>query len=282
MQIGDNYMEGNYETIIEPGKTDKQYWEDLWRYRELLYFLAWRDVLVRYKQAALGIAWSVIRPLLTMVVFTLVFGKLANLATSKIPYPIVVFAALLPWQFFSNSLSSISTSVVTNSNLISKIYFPRLIIPISSVAVNLIDFVLSILILIALMAWYKYVPNIAILTIPLFLALGFLAAIGFGTLIAALNVKYRDFNHIVPFIVQLGLYISPVGFSSDIVPLKWRYLYSLNPLVGVIDGFRWAIIGHGQKLFIPGTLISLTVTGITLILGLKYFRSTEKTFADII
>ena len=275
-------MSDNFEIIIEPGRGAKQYWRDLWRYRELFYFLSWRDILVRYKQTVIGIAWSVIRPFLTMLIFTFVFGRLAKLPSNGVPYPIMVFAALLPWQFFAGSLSSISTSIVGNSNLISKIYFPRLIIPVSSVIVNLVDFLISFVILIGLMVWYRYVPDFRILALPLFLALAFAAAVGFGLLIASLNVKYRDFNYLVPFMVQIGLYVSPVGFSLGVIPEKWLTIYSLNPMVGVIGGFRWAIIGHGEKLFVSSLVISVIVVAVILVIGLKYFRKTERTFADII
>jgi lipopolysaccharide transport system permease protein len=275
-------MSNELEVIIEPGKTERQYWRDLWRYRELFYFLAWRDILVRYKQTVIGIAWSVVRPVFTMIIFTVVFGKLAKLDSSGVPYPILVFSALLPWQLFANSLTSISSSIVGNSNLISKIYFPRLIIPFSSLVFNLIDFIISFVILIGLMIWYRYVPSTGMALLPLFLLLAVLAAEGFGLLIASLNVKYRDFNHIVPFIVQLGLYISPVGFSSNIVPERWRFIYSFNPMVGVIDGFRWAIIGRSENLYLQGLLLSIVITLGVLVVGIKYFRKTEKTFADII
>jgi lipopolysaccharide transport system permease protein len=274
-------MNNELEVIIEPGKTEKQYWRDIWHYRELFYFLSWRDVLVRYKQTVIGLAWSFVRPFLTMIVFTVVFGKLAKLETQDVPYPILVFSALLPWQFFANSLGSISSSIISNANLISKIYFPRLIIPVSSVIVNVIDFFVSFLILICLMIWYRYIPDVRILTLPFFLLLAFFASLGFGLWIASLNVKYRDFNHIVPFIIQLGLYASPVGFSSSIVPEKWRLLYSLNPMVGVIDGFRWAILGEGN-LNVSSVITSILLTGVALLFGIKYFRKTERTFADII
>src|SRR4030042_3766947 len=240
------------ELVIEAGKTEGQYWKDIWHYRELFYFLAWRDILVRYKQTVIGMAWSLIRPLLTMVVFTIIFGKLAKLPSGGVPYPILVFAAMLPWQFFSNSLSESSNSLIANANLLSKIYFPRIIMPTSSVIVGLVDFLISSVILALLMIWYKFIPDWRIVTLPFFLMLALFASLGFGLWIAALNVKYRDFRYIVPFIVQFGLYISPVGFSSSIVPDKWRILYSLNPMVGVIDGFRWAILGGGVRVFWPG------------------------------
>ena len=270
------------EIIIEAGRTERQYWKDLWNYRELFYFLAWRDILVRYKQTVIGILWAVLRPFLTMVVFTIVFGKLAKFPSEGAPYPILVFAAMLPWQFFSNAFSESSNSLIGNANLISKVYFPRLVIPTSSVIVSFVDFLISGTILLALMLWYGFVPTWRIITLPLFTALAFAAAMSAGLWIAALNVKYRDFRYVVPFIVQLGLYISPVGFSSSVVPEAWRFLYSLNPMVGVIDGFRWAILGKESTLYMPGVLLSLGLVGILLVGGLKYFRKTERTFADLI
>jgi lipopolysaccharide transport system permease protein len=270
------------ELIIEAGRTEKQYWKDLWRYRDLFYFLAWRDILVRYKQTAIGILWALIRPFLTMVVFTVVFGSLAKLPSEGVPYPILVFSAMLPWQFFSNSLSECSNSLISNSNLISKVYFPRLIVPISAVVVSFVDFMISGIILLGLMAWYNYVPSWRILMLPLFVAIAFAASIGAGLWLASLNVKYRDFRFIVPFIVQFGLYISPVGFSSSIVPEKWRFIYSLNPMVGVIDGFRWSILGGESKLYWPGFALSLGLVFLLLITGIAYFRRMERTFADVI
>jgi len=270
------------ELIIEAGRTERQYWQDLWRYRELFYFLAWRDILVRYKQTAIGMAWALIRPFLTMVVFTVVFGKLANLPSEGAPYPILVFSAMLPWQFFANALSECSNSLIGNANLISKVYFPRLIVPASSVIVSFVDFLVSGMILLGLMAWYNFVPDWRILTLPLFIVVAFAASMGVGLWLAALNVKYRDFRYIVPFIVQFGLYISPVGFSSTIVPQQWRLLYSLNPMVGVIDGFRWAILGGESKLYWPGFSLSLALVALLLYSGIWYFRKTEKTFADVI
>lgn len=268
--------------IIEAGRTEKHYWMDLWRYRELFYFLAWRDILVRYKQTAIGVAWALVRPFLTMIVFTVVFGKLARLPSDGVPYPVLVFAAMLPWQFFSNALSEASNSLVGNANLISKIYFPRLIIPASSVITSFVDFLISGIILIGLMVWYHFVPGWRIIYLPAFIAIGFAAAMGSGLWLTALNVKYRDFRYIVPFIVQFGLYVSPVGFSSGIVPGKWRLLYSLNPMVGVIDGFRWALLGGESKIYMPGFVLSILIVGALLITGIVYFRKTEKTFADVI
>ncbi|HEY9296146.1 MAG TPA: ABC transporter permease [Phormidium sp.] len=270
------------ELIIEAGRTEKQYWKDLWNYRELFYFLAWRDILVRYKQTAIGITWALIQPFLTMVVFTVVFGQLAKLPSQGVPYPILVFAAMLPWQFFANSLSGCSNSLISNANLISKVYFPRLIVPSSAVIVSFVDFMISGMILLALMIWYNFVPSWRILTLPMFIAIAFAAAMGGGLWLAALNVKYRDFRYIVPFIVQFGLYISPVGFSSSIVPEKWRLLYSLNPMVGVIDGFRWAILKGQVQIYWPGFILSLGLVILLLTTGIWYFRKTERTFADVI
>ncbi len=270
------------ELIIEAGRSERQYWRDIWRYRELFYFLAWRDILVRYKQTAIGIVWALIRPFLTMVVFTVIFGKIAKLPADGAPYPILVFAAMLPWQFFANSLTESSNSLINNSNLIAKVYFPRLIVPSSAVVVSFVDFLVSGMILLGLMAWYDFVPSWRILTLPLWIAIAFAASLGVGLWLASLNVQYRDFRYIVPFIVQFGLYISPVGFSSSIVPQQWQLLYSLNPMVGVIDGFRWAIIGGESSLYLPGFLLSLGLVTLFLISGIWFFRKMERTFADVI
>jgi len=275
-------MSDTIEIIIEPGRNTKQYWRDLWQYRELFYFLAWRDVLVRYKQTVIGVAWSVLRPLLTMVVFTIIFGRIAKLPSSGVPYPILVYAAMLPWQLFANSMSESSNSLITNSNLITKIYFPRLIVPASSVITSLVDFGISFVILIILMLWYQFIPSVRMLTIPVFLTYAIVASLGIGFWLSALNVKYRDFRHVIPFIVQFGLYISPVGFSSSIIPANLRLIYSLNPMVGVIDGFRWAILGENIQIYIPGFILSLVFTITIFFSGLWYFRRTERTFADII
>jgi lipopolysaccharide transport system permease protein len=268
--------------IIKAGKTEERYWKDIWQYRELFYFLSWRDILVRYKQTVIGIAWSVIRPLLTMIILTIVFGKMANLPSDGVPYPLLVFSALLPWQFFSNALSTASGSIVNNANLISKIYFPRLIIPTSAVVTSFIDFLISGIILAVFMVWYQFIPEWRILSLPVFVIMAFAAVMGVSLWITALNVKYRDFFHIIPFIAQFGLYISPVGFSSSIVPDKWRLLYYINPMAGVIDGFRWALLGRNSAIYRPGFLLSSLIIGIVLLTGIIYFRKTEKTFADII
>ncbi|MCY7273853.1 MAG: ABC transporter permease [Phormidesmis sp. CAN_BIN44] len=273
----------NRELVIEAGRSESQYWRDLWKYRELFYFLAWRDILVRYKQTAIGLAWALIRPFLTMVVFTIVFGNLAKLpAPIGVPYPILVFAAMLPWQFFSGAMSECSNSLISNSNLISKVYFPRLIVPTSAVIVSFVDFMISGMILLGLMAWYNFMPDWRILTLPLFILIAFAAAIGVGLWLAALNVEYRDFRYIVPFIVQFGLYISPVGFSSNVVPDQWRLIYSLNPMVSVIDGFRWAILRGSATIYLPGFALSLGLVFLLFVSGIWYFRRMERTFADVI
>lgn len=276
-------MKEQFDIILEQGRTEKNYWTDLWRYRELFYILSWRDISVRYKQTIIGVAWSVIRPLLTMLIFTIVFGKIANLPSEgAAPYAIMVFVAMLPWQFFANALSESSNSLITNSSLISKIYFPRLIIPASSVIVSLIDFAISFVILLVLLLVFQFPPSWQIVFLPFFIILAFAVSFGIGVLITALNVKYRDFRYVIPFIVQLGLYISPVGFSSSIIPDEWRLLYSINPMVGVIDGFRWAIIGDESSIYVPGFILSVVFTILTLFVGIRYFRKTEKNFADII
>ena len=275
-------MDNQSVLVIEAGKAERHYWKDLWRYRELFYFLAWRDILVRYKQTVIGLAWALIRPFLTMVVFVVVFSKLAKLPSEGVPYPILVFAALLPWQFFANAFTEAGNSLISNAGMISKVYFPRLVIPTSAVIVSFVDFLISGIILVGLMVWYGFAPDWRIVTLPLFIFIAFAAAMGAGLWIAALNVKYRDFRYIIPFVVQFGLYVSPVGFSSAIVPEQWRLLYSLNPMVGVIDGFRWAILGGNTQLYWPGFLLSLFLVMLILVTGIVYFRKTEKTFADVI
>ncbi|HNG06034.1 MAG TPA: ABC transporter permease [Saprospiraceae bacterium] len=269
--------------IIEAGQTEKNYWADLWRYRDLFYILSWRDIKVRYKQTVVGVLWSVLRPLLTMIIFTFVFSNIAKLpAEGSAPYAIMVYAAMLPWQFFSNALSEASNSLVGNANLISKVYFPRLIIPTASVITSFVDFLISFVILVGLMIYYMYAPSWNILLLPVFLVIAFLASMGLGLYLTAHNVKYRDFRYIVPFLVQFGLYISPVGFSSSVVPDQWRLLYSLNPMVGVIDGFRWCILGGQSHIYWPGFLLSLGIVVLFLFLGVYQFRKMEKTFADVI
>ena len=272
-----------YETIIEAGKSERLYWKDLWRFRELFLFLAWRDVLVRYKQTVIGVAWSVIRPFLTMVVLTIVFGKIAKLPSDgNVPYPILVYSAMLPWQFFASAFSESSNSLISNAPLISKVYLPRLIIPSTSIIVSLVDFLISFVLFGLIMVWYQFIPTWKIVFIPLLLLFASVTALGVGLYLCALNVKYRDFRYLIPFIVQFGLFISPVGFSSSLVPDKWRLLYSLNPMVGVIDGFRWAILGSDVPLYLPGFFLSIILSCSFFLFGLMYFRKTEKTFADFI
>ncbi len=273
------------ELIIEAGKSEAHYWRDLWRYRELFGFLAWRDILVRYKQTVIGVAWAVIRPLLTIVIGAGIFGGLAKLPSDGVPYAIMVCAGTLPWYFFSSALSESSSSLVGNSSLISKIYFPRMILPASAVVVALVDFLIALVILAGLMLWYHVVPTWRLLTLPLFTALAFISAMGPGLLFTALNVKYRDFRYIIPFVVQFGQFVSPVFYSTTAIQDKWgdagRTIVAVNPIVGVIDGFRWAICGttqiHWQSFWLS-TALSLLM----LAIGIWYFRRTEKTFADVI
>lgn len=268
--------------IIEPGNTARNYWLDIWKYRELFYFMAWRDILVRYKQTVIGVAWSIVRPLLTTIVFVIVFSFFAKFPSHDVPYPILVLAGMLPWQFFANALTESSNSLITNSNMLSKIYFPRLVIPASSVIVSLIDFLISFVILILVMIFYQFTPSWRIIALPVFTLLAFAASFGSGLWLASLNVKFRDFRYIVPFIVQFGLYISPVGYTSEVVPDKWRLLYSLNPMTGVIDGFRWAILGDAFAIYLPGLILSLIIVALIAVSGLFYFKKMEKSFADVI
>jgi lipopolysaccharide transport system permease protein len=269
--------------IIEPGRQERNYWLDLWRYQELFRVLAWRDLSVRYKQTVIGLAWALIRPLLTMLVFTVIFGRIAHLPSDgAVPYPLLVMAGMLPWSFFSSGLSEAANSLINNANLVSKVYFPRLIVPTATVVVAFVDFLISFAIMIALMAWYAFAPGWQLLLLPVFVAFAFLTGIGPALWIAALNVKYRDFRYVIPFIVQFGLYVSPVGFSSSIIPAQWRLIYSLNPMVGVIDGFRWCILGGESGLYWPGLLVSAAVAAFFLWLGIYRFRKTEKSFADLI
>jgi len=270
------------QLIIEAGQTERHYWRDLWRYRELFYFLAWRDFLVRYKQTVVGVAWSLLKPLLTMLVLTLVFGRFGRMPSGGVPYAVLVFCGMLPWQFFSNALSESGASLINNANLISKIYFPRLVVPASSIIASLVDFAISGCFLVVLMVWYRVVPPLQILFLPVFILLALGASFGAGVWIAALMVEYRDFRAIVPFIVQFGLYLSPVGFQSTIVPEQYRLLYSLNPMVGVIDGFRWCLVGGEQTVYWPSLAVSVAITVTLVVTGIWYFRKTERAFADVI
>ncbi|MGO8714052.1 MAG: ABC transporter permease [Rhizomicrobium sp.] len=269
--------------VLEAGRAERHYWRDIWHYRELFAILAWRDVSVRYKQTVIGVAWAIVRPFLTMVVFTIVFGRLAKLPSDgSAPYPIMVFAGMLPWFLFSSILGDASNSLVANTNLVGKVYFPRIIIPSATAVVALVDFGVNLAMLAALMAWYHFMPSWRVVLLPVFVALAMLASLGPSLFITALNVKYRDFRYIIPFIVQFGLYVSPVGFSSAVVPEKWRLWYSLNPVVGAIDGFRWCLLGRNSPLDLTDFLSSLVMIAFFLWLGIAYFRRTERSFADLI
>jgi lipopolysaccharide transport system permease protein len=270
------------EVEIYAGRAERHYWADLWRYRELFYFLAWRDILVRYKQTVVGIAWAVIRPLVTMAVFTLIFGNFAQLPSEGMPYPVLVFSALLPWQLFASAVTDGSNSLVNNASMVSKTYFPRIIVPVSSVVVSVVDFLISIVILAVLMALYGVSPGWKVLLLPLFVLLTCIVALGMTILFSALTVRYRDFRYVVGFIVLLGLFISPVGFSSTVVPQAWQPIYALNPMVGVIDGFRWCL-SHASVAPNASSLVSSALVSTALLaIGIGYFRKTERTFADVI
>lgn len=274
--------EQEFDIILEPQRSASNYWKDLWTYRGLFFFLTWRDILVRYKQTVIGVSWSVIRPLLTLVVFTIVFGKLAGLPDNGVPYALLVTAGLIPWQFFANAFTDSSNSLIANSGMLTKVYFPRLIIPASAVLVALVDFLISLLILAGLMIWYKYVPEWQLILLPVFLLPALLLSLGAGFFVAALNVRFRDFRYVVPFVVQFGLYVSPVGFSSSVVPEKFRLLYYLNPMTGVIDGFRWCILGGNTPIYWNGFVLSVFLSVALCIYGLYYFRRMERSFADVI
>ncbi len=271
-----------HEITIEPNRKLKDSWRELWAYRELFYFLAWRDILVRYKQTVIGVSWSVLRPLLSLIVLTIVFGRVARLPSDNVPYALLVCAGVLPWQFFSNTITMSSESLLNNQSMVTKIYFPRIIIPSTTVVVSLVDFLAAAAILACLMLWHGLWPTARIVLLPALLLLAAVASLGVGYWISALNVKYRDFRHIVPFAVQFGLYASPVGFSSSVVPEQWRLLYSLNPMVGVIDGFRWALLGAQVRLYVPGFLLSTALAVLLFAGGMRFFTRTERTFADII
>lgn len=276
-----------FEVFIEPGRAEKNYWKDLWRYRELFYILSWRDLKVRYKQTVIGVLWSVLRPLLTMAIFTFVFKNVAKFeAPGGINYAVLVFAGLLPWQFFAAGLTEASNSLVGNERLISKVYFPRMIIPAASVITSLVDFFISLVLMFGLMILFGTETSVNLVLLPLFIIMAFFASFGVGLWLTALNVKYRDFKHVVPFLVQIGLYISPVGFTSDIaskmIPEKFRLLYYLNPMAGVIDGFRWCFFGDKTPIYWPGMFLSLAVITIFLLIGIRTFRRMEKSFADLI
>lgn len=269
--------------VISAERSSRLYWADLWRYRELLFFLSWRDIAVRYKQTILGLAWSAIRPFITMVIFTLIFGKIAKLPTEGgAPYPILVFAALLPWQFFAGAVVAVGNSIVVSSYLITKIYFPRILIPIASIGANLVDLLVSVIILAGIMLWYNFLPPLQVLLLPLPLLLAILLTLGFGILTSALSVRYRDVRIVLPFLVQLGFFISPIGFSSSIIPLKWRWLYDLNPMVAIIESSRWCLIPGATPPAATTLLLGIVTTFVLLFAGIAYFRATERTFADMI
>ncbi|MEM1442093.1 MAG: ABC transporter permease [Verrucomicrobiota bacterium] len=269
--------------ILEPGRSEKHYWKDLWQYRELFHVLAARDIAVRYKQTVIGILWALIRPVLTMVVFTLVFGKLAKLPSEgAAPYALMVFAGMLPWQFFATALTESSNSLISNANLISKVYFPRIIVPTATVIVAFIELAISLVILFGMMVYYQFAPTWQMLLLPAFVVIGFAASLGPGLWVTSLNVRYRDFRYVIPFIVQFGLYLSPVGFSSSVVPEEWKLFYYLNPMVGVIDGFRWCILGAEATVDWRSVAMALVTTSILLFVGIRQFRKTERTFADLI
>jgi lipopolysaccharide transport system permease protein len=270
-------------TVIEAGRRARHYWRDLWRYRELFVVLAWRDLSVRYKQTAIGVAWALIRPLLAVLIFTIVFGRVAKLPSDgDAPYALMVFAGMLPWTFFATGLAESSNSLISNANLISKVYFPRMIVPTATIVVSFVDFMVSFCMFLVMMAWYRFLPGWQIVLLPFFLLLGLLATLGPALWITALNVQYRDFRYVIPFIVQMGVYVSPVGFSSGIVPERWRLLYSLNPMVSVIDGFRWCLLGGQSGIYLPGLALGLCIIGVFLLFGINRFRAMENRFADLI
>lgn len=270
------------EITIQAGQGARRYWSDLWMYRELLYFLAWRDILVRYKQTVIGLAWAVIQPLILIAILTFVFSWLAKLPSGGSPYPLLVFSGLLPWFFFSQAFGNAANSLIGNANMVSKVYFPRMIIPLSAVIVCLVDFLIAFVLLLLMALIFGALPDWRVVTLPIFLFIAIVTAVGAGLWIAALNVKYRDFRYVVPFLIQVGMYISPVGFNSSLVPEKWRMLYALNPMVGVIDGFRWGLLGGKVDLYLPGLVVSAVLSFVLLVSGVYFFRKTERWFADLI
>jgi homopolymeric O-antigen transport system permease protein len=271
-----------YELTIEPAKNDERYLRDLWHYRELFHVLAWRDISVRYKQTVIGVAWALVRPFLTMVVFSIIFGRIAHLPSQGVPYPLLVYVGMLPWTFFSTALADASNSLVSNSNLIGKIYFPRMIVPTAAIMVSVVDLFIGLALLAFLMVWFVFLPPLQILLLPVFIVMAFLASLGPALWVTAMNVKYRDFRYIIPFVVQFGLYVSPVGFSAKVIPQQWQLLYSLNPMVATIEGFRWCILGGENQLSIAALCSAVIVIALTLGLGIRQFRKTEKSFADLI
>jgi lipopolysaccharide transport system permease protein len=276
-------MNGERVTVIEPGRRDRHYWRDLWFHRELFQVLAWRDLSVRYKQTAIGAAWALIRPFLTLLVFTIIFGRLAGLPSDgSAPYALMVFAGVLPWTFFATGLTEASNSLASNANLVSKVHLPWLIVPTATVVVAFVDLLINFGILLALLAWYRFLPGWQMLLLPGFMVFAFVACIGPALWITALNVRYRDFRYVIPFVVQFGLYVSPVGYSSSVIPEQWRLAYSINPMVGVIDGFRWCILGGNSALYLPGLAVSAGIALLFLGLGIRQFRNVERSLADFI
>ena len=280
--IKETYFGHRHRTVIKPSSGWRTLdLREVWAYRELLGMLAWRDVSVRYKQSVAGIGWAIIQPLMTMVIFTIIFGKFAKLPSDGLPYPVFAYCALLPWNYFAQSLSGSSDSLVGSSYLITKVYFPRLILPLSRVSSGLIDFGVAFIILFGMMAWYRISPTAGIFLLPVFMLVAILTALGVGLWFTALNVKYRDVRFIVPFITQFWMFASPVAYSASLVPEKWRWLYALNPMAGVIEGFRWALLGKSAPDFML-MLVSFVAVCAVVITGLFYFRKMEKTFADLV
>jgi lipopolysaccharide transport system permease protein len=270
------------ELVIEPGKHAKQYWHDIWRYRELFQILAWRDIAVRYKQTVFGVLWALVRPVSTLVVFVVIFGKVAKLPSDgESPYVLLVLAGMLPWTFFSTAISDASSSLIQNANLISKVYFPRLIVPAATLAVALVDFLVGMSVMVCLYAWLGYLPPLKIFLLPFFVLLALFVSMGPSFWLASLNVRFRDFRYIVPFITQFGLYVSPVGYSSTVFDGEFRLLLTLNPIVGVIDGFRWCLL-HESPFRLDSFIVTLFVSAGLLAIGTSRFRRMEKQFADII
>jgi lipopolysaccharide transport system permease protein len=269
--------------ILEPGRADRQYWRDLWTYRELLFQLARRDVAVHYKQTLIGGLWAIVRPLVTVLILTVVFSRVAKLeADGGVWYPLFVLAAMIPWQFFATVLGESSNSLINNANLVSKVYFPRMLVPFSSVGVPLVDLVVMLPILAILMVYAGTIPSWPIVFAPIFLVFALFSAVGFGLALCSLNVTYRDVRYVIPFVLQFGVYLSPIGYATSQVPAEYQLAYHLNPMVFAIDGMRWSLLGVGDPFAGGGWLVSMAVTLVALVLGVRYFRKTEKTFADVI
>jgi lipopolysaccharide transport system permease protein len=276
-----SFDEKDFQTLIVPGSA-KSYWRDLWQNREVMYIFMYRDIIIQYKQAVLGFLWAVLKPVLSVVAFTIVFSKIANLDSPHMPYPVLVLSGILPWYFLSTAFAEMSNSLVDNQSMVSKIYFPRLLLPLSKIGVSLVDFSISLVLLIGLMFFYGMTFSPTLLALPLFIGFAILVALSGGLGFSALNVRYRDVRIVIPFVLQLGLYLSPIGYATELVPEEWRLLYSMNPVVGVVDGFRWSISGGQSELYWPGLAMSASVALVLLVTGLWYFRKVERTFADVI